>query len=39
MELALSCEAIEAQRDDATLGTTGSPNIVNTLFSKIDDSD
>lgn len=39
IELALSCEAIEAQRDETTLGTTGSPNIVTTLFSKIDDCD
>ena len=39
IELALSCEAIEAQRDEATQGTTGSPNIVTTLFSKIDDCD
>ena len=32
IELALHCEAIEAQRDEATLGTTGAPNIVRTLF-------
>ena len=39
IELALHCEAIEAQRDEATLGTTGAPNIVTTLFSKIDECD
>ena len=39
IDLALSCETIEAQRDEATLGTTGSPNIVTTLFSKIDECD
>lgn len=39
IDLALSCEAIEAQRDEATLGITGSPNIVTTLFSKIDECD
>jgi hypothetical protein len=39
IELAEESEAIEAQRDEATSGTTGSPNIVQTLFSKIDDSD
>lgn len=32
-------EAIEAVRDEATKDTTGSPNIVTTLFSKIDDCD
>ena len=32
-------EAIEAERDEATLNTTGSPNIVTTLFSKIDEAD
>ncbi len=32
-------ETIEAVRDEATKDTTGSPNIVTTLFSKIDDCD
>ncbi|MBR0410351.1 MAG: hypothetical protein IJI25_05000 [Eubacterium sp.] len=32
-------EAIEAVRDEATKDTTGSPNIVTTLFSKINDCD
>ena len=32
-------EAIDAERDEATEGTTGSPNIVTTLFSKIDECD
>lgn len=32
-------EAIDAERDEATAGTTGSPNIVTTLFSKIDECD
>ena len=32
-------EAIEAERDEATLNTTGSPNIVTMLFSKIDEAD
>ena len=32
-------ETIEAIRDEATKDTTGSPNIVTTLFSKIDDCD
>lgn len=39
IDLALETEAIEAERDEATTGTTGSPNIVTTLFSKIDDCD
>lgn len=39
IDMALSCDTIEAQRDEATLGTTGSPNIVTTLFSKIDECD
>lgn len=39
IDLALESEAIEAERDEATTGTTGSPNIVTTLFSKIDDCD
>ncbi len=32
-------EAIEAERDEATKDTTGSPHIVTTLFSKIDECD
>ncbi len=39
IDLAQETEAIEAIRDEATSGTTGSPNIVTTLFSKIDDCD
>ncbi len=39
IDLAEESEAIEAERDEATKGTTGSPNIVTTLFSKIDDCD
>ena len=39
IDLAQATEAIEAERDEATSGTTGSPNIVTTLFSKIDDCD
>lgn len=39
IELAEESEAIEAVRDEATKDTTGSPNIVTTLFSKIDDCD
>lgn len=39
IELAEESEAIEAERDEATTGTTGSPDIVSTLFSKIDDCD
>ncbi len=39
IELAEESEAIDAERDEATKGTTGSPNIVTTLFSKIDDCD
>ena len=39
IELAQESEAVEAERDEATLGTTGSPNIVTTLFSKIDNCD
>lgn len=39
IELAEESEAIEAERDEATKGTTGSPNIVTTLFSKIDNCD
>ena len=30
---------MEAEKDEATTGTTGSPNIVTTLFSKIDNCD
>lgn len=39
IDLAQETEAIEAERDEATIGTTGSPDIVATLFSKIDDCD
>ena len=39
IDLAQETEAIEAERDEATMGTTGSPNIVTTLFSKINDCD
>ena len=39
IDLALDSEAIEAVRDEATLGVTGSPDIVTTLFSKIDECD
>lgn len=39
IELAQKSEAIEAERDEATKGTTGSPNIVTTLFAKIDNCD
>lgn len=39
IELAQESEAIEAERDEATMGTTGSPDIVATLFSKIDNCD
>lgn len=39
IDLALDSEAIEAERDEATLNTTGAPDIVSTLFSKIDESD
>lgn len=39
IDLAQESEAIEAERDEATAGTTGSPNIVTTLFSKIDNCD
>lgn len=39
IDLAEESEAIEAERDEATKDTTGSPNIVTTLFSKIDDCD
>lgn len=39
IDLAQESETIEAERDEATIGTTGSPNIVTTLFSKIDNSD
>lgn len=37
--LAQETETVEAERDEATTGTTGSPNIVTTLFSKIDNCD
>ena len=39
IELAEESEMIEAERDEATKDTTGSPNIVTTLFSKIDECD
>lgn len=39
IEMAEESEAIDAERDEATTGMTGSPNIVTTLFSKIDDCD
>lgn len=39
IELAEESETIEAERDEATKDTTGSPNIVTTLFSKIDECD
>lgn len=39
IDLAQESEAFEAERDEATTGTIGSPNIVTTLFSKIDNCD
>ena len=39
INLAQESETIEAERDEATLGVTGSPDIVATLFSKIDNCD
>lgn len=39
IDLAEESEAIDAERDEATTGVTGSPNIVTTLFDKIDDCD
>lgn len=39
IDLAQESETVEAVRDEATIGTTGSPNIVTTLFSKIDNCD
>lgn len=39
IDLAQESEAVEAERDEATTGMTGSPNIVTTLFSKIDNCD
>ena len=39
IENAQDIEAIEAMRDEATLGVTGAPDIVATLFSKIDECD
>ena len=39
IDLAEESETIEAERDEATKDTTGSPNIVTTLFSKIDECD
>lgn len=39
INLAQESEAVEAVRDEATSGMTGSPNIVTTLLSKIDNCD
>ena len=39
IDLAQETEAIEAERDEATKDTTGSPDIVTTLLSKINDCD
>ncbi len=39
IQFAEESEAIEAERDEATKGTTGSPNIVTTVFEKIDSCD
>lgn len=39
IDLAQESEAVEAEKDEATAGITGSPNIVTTLFSKIDNCD
>ena len=39
INLAQESEAVEAEREEATTGTTGSPNIVTTIFSKIDNCD
>lgn len=39
IDLAEESETIEAERDEATSGMTGSPNIVTTLFEKIDNCD
>lgn len=39
IDLAQESAAVEAERDEATIGTTGSPNIVTTLLSKINDCD
>ena len=39
IDLAQESEAMEAERDEATMGITGSPDIVSTLFSKIEDCD
>lgn len=39
IDLAQEAIAIDAERDEATKNTTGSPNIVTTLFSKIDTCD
>lgn len=39
IDLARETEAIEAERDEATQGTTGSPNIVQKIYEKIDESD
>lgn len=37
--VAYDIDAIEAERDESTLGLTGSPDIVASIFSKIDDCD
>lgn len=39
IELAQNTEYIEAERDEATKGVTGAPDIVAALFSKIDECD
>lgn len=39
IELADKAETIEAERDEATKGLTGSPDIVKAIFDKINDSD
>ena len=39
IQLAKDVEAIEAERDEATQGLTGSPDIVQSIFKKIDECD
>ena len=39
IELAEEAETIEAERDESTKDLTGSPDIVNSIFDKIDDAD
>ena len=39
IELADKAEAIDAERDEATMGLTGSPDIVKAIFDKINNSD